>query len=74
MSKKRPLACSEVYCFSFRGKWNKRFYNVLEEKYNLIIDLYDFDKYKSKGNSNYYHSKNRFSLEKAEEFKSDGYI
>ena len=55
-------------------KSDKRFYNVLESKFNLIIDLYDFDKYKTKGNSNYYHSKNKFSLEKAEAFKSDGYI
>lgn len=55
-------------------KGDKRFYNVLESKFNLIIDLYDFDLYKSKGKSNYYHSKNLFDLEKASEFKKDGYI
>lgn len=54
-------------------KGEKRFYNVLEEKYSLIIDLYDFDKYKSKGESNYYHSKNRFDLSKAGQFRVDGY-
>ena len=45
-----------------------------ESKFNLIVDLYDFDLYKSKGKSNYYHSKNLFDLEKTSEFKKDGYI
>ena len=55
-------------------KGDKRFFNVLQHKFNLIIDLYDFDLYKSKGKSNYYHVKNTFDLEKASEFKNDGYI
>lgn len=55
-------------------KGESRFYKALEEKYNLIIDLYDFDKYKTKGKSNYYHSRNRFTKEDAGEFKNDGYI
>ncbi len=55
-------------------KKDKRFYNVLESKFNLIIDLYDFDKYKAKGKSNYYTEKNRFVLENAEVFRTDGYV
>lgn len=55
-------------------KGESRFYKALEEKYNLIIDLYDFDKYKAKGKSNYYHAKNRFDRNSASEFKTDGYI
>lgn len=51
-------------------KNESRFYEVLKEKYNLIIDLYDFDNYKT----NHYHSKNRFSLEKAGKFRNDGYV
>lgn len=50
-----------------------RFYNALKDKFNLIIDLYDFNNY-GNGNSNYYHRKNQFTLEKASEFRSDGYI
>lgn len=52
---------------------DKRFYGALEHKYNLIIDLYDFDKYKSVTGGTYYHSKNRFCLENASKFKLDGY-
>jgi len=53
---------------------DSRFYNALVEKMNLIIDLYDFEKFGSKS-SNYYHpKKNKFELEKASEFKTDGYI
>ena len=55
-------------------KGEGRFYKTLKEKYNLIIDLYDFDKYKAKGMSNYYHAKNRLDLEKASAFKTDGYV
>ena len=51
-----------------------RFYDALVQKINLIIDLYDFDKFDSKS-SNYYHpKKNKFVLGKASEFKTDGYI
>lgn len=53
---------------------DSRFYIALVEKMNLIIDLYDFEKFGTK-NSNYYHpKKNKFELEKASEFKTDGYI
>ena len=55
-------------------KGEGRFYKTLEEKYNLIIDLYDFEKYKAKGMSNYYHAKNRFDREKASAFRTDGYV
>ena len=47
---------------------------MLESKFNLIIDLYDFDKYKAKGMSNYYTKNNRFVLENAELFRTDGYV
>lgn len=53
---------------------DKRFYTALKEKFSLIIDLYDFDKYRAKGMSNYYHAKNEFCLEKATVFRGDGYI
>ncbi len=54
----------------------KRFYLALQEKYNLIIDLYDFDNFSKNGNgrSNYYSRKRPFDLEKASEFKTDGYL
>ena len=55
-------------------KGDKRFYNALQDKFNLIIDLYDFDNYKAKGRSNYYNSINRFDLEKAAPFRQDGYV
>ena len=50
-----------------------RFFNALQPKINLIIDIYDVAKY-GNGNSNYYHSGNVFSMDKASEFKSDGYV
>ncbi len=50
-----------------------RFFNALSHKYNLIIDLYDVDKYGSK-ESNYYHRNNPFTVEKASPFKADGYV
>jgi hypothetical protein len=53
-----------------------RFYLVMKEKYNLIIDLYDFDNYSKKknGKSNYYSKSEPFLLEKASPFRNDGYI
>ena len=52
-----------------------RFYHALETKYNLIIDLYDFDRFNTKDGGTYYTpDKNKFTLEKASEFKSNGYI
>jgi hypothetical protein len=49
---------------------DKRFYRALEAKYNLVIDLYDADGEKSK----YYEPGNGFDIEKAGEFRTDGYI
>lgn len=51
-------------------KKEERFFKALQEKFNLIIDLYDTDNY---GN-NYYSKKNIFELSKASEFKNDGYL
>ncbi|MCK6619101.1 MAG: DUF3800 domain-containing protein [Calditrichaceae bacterium] len=53
-----------------------RFYKALIDKYNLVIDLYDFENYSTqgKGKSNYYHRKNPFDLSKVSEFRWDGYI
>lgn len=48
---------------------DKRFYNALEAKYNLVIDLYDATGEKSK----YYDSNNKLNIEKMEEFRLDGY-
>ena len=50
-----------------------RFYNALLPKYNLIIDLYDIEKYKSGASNNYYHKDNKFDKTKASEFRNDGY-
>ena len=47
-----------------------RYYMALREKYNLIIDLYDYNNY----GSNYYSKSNPFDLEKASEFESGGYV
>jgi hypothetical protein len=49
---------------------DKRFYNALEAKYNLIIDLYGADGNKSK----YYSTNNRLDIEKTGEFRVDGYV
>lgn len=49
---------------------DNRYYLALQSKYNLIIDLYDFNNFKK----NYYNSKNRFEKSKAGEFKIDGYL
>ena len=45
-----------------------RFYKVLEEKYNLIIDLYDNEN----PETNYYYKENKFAKTKASEFRTDG--
>lgn len=58
--------------YILRGE--KRFYSALQDKYSLILDLYDFDKYDKKKSSNYYSQKNIFTLENASEFKKDGYV
>ncbi len=60
--------------YILHGENQKRFYKALEEKYSLILDLYDFSKYKIKGESNYYTQQNKFSLEKAAAFRKDGYV
>ena len=53
---------------------DNRFFAAMAAKYNLIIDLYDFEKF-GKKNSNYYHpKKNHFDIDNASEFKTDGYI
>lgn len=43
----------------------ERFYEVLINKYSLIIDLYDREHY----SSNYYSKNKRFKLEKASSFE-----
>jgi Protein of unknown function (DUF3800) len=57
--------------YILRGE--KRFYSALQTKYDLILDLYDFDNIK-KGLPNVYSQKNIFALENASEFKKDGYV
>ena len=52
----------------------ERFFKALQHKYNLIIDVYDIEKYKEKENNHYYHRNNPFSIEKASEYRIDGYI
>lgn len=47
---------------------NNRFFKALEAKYDLIVDLYDNEE-----EPRHYDSNNRFELEKAGDFKVDGY-
>lgn len=51
----------------------ERFFKALQHKYNLIIDVYDIEKYNQK-NGNYYHRNNPFSTEQASDFRNDGYV
>jgi len=53
-------------------KGEARFYKALENKYNLIIDLYDFEK--SKNGSNYYNTENKFDILNATAYRTDGYL
>jgi hypothetical protein len=48
----------------------ERFFKALQEKYRLIIDLYDTKNYRRSGASlgNYYSAKNPFDLSKASPF------
>lgn len=53
---------------------DNRFYNALIDKFDLIIDLYDFEKI-NKNESHYYQKgENIFEIEKASAFERDGYI
>lgn len=48
-----------------------RYFKTLQQKFSLIIDLYDIMNFKT----NYYHrTKNPFTTEKASEFRKDGYV
>ncbi len=51
----------------------ERFFKALQSKFNLIIDVYDFDKY-GKKSGNYYHRANPFNIENASKFRNDGYV
>lgn len=52
-----------------------KFYKILEHRYSLILDLYDFDNFGGKnGKTTYYNKNNRFHLDKASEFRCDGYV
>lgn len=51
----------------------ERFFKALQHKYNLIIDVYDVEKFKLKM-GNYYHRDNPFCIENASEFRTDGYV
>jgi len=56
-------------------KGEARFFKALEHKFNLIIDLYDIEKFHGGLNdNNYYHKNNPFDIAKASEFKTDGYL
>jgi hypothetical protein len=50
-----------------------RYYAALKDKFDLIIDLYDFVK-NSESQSNYYSKENHFLIEKASQFRIDGYV
>lgn len=51
----------------------ERFFKALQSKFNLIIDVYDFEKYGMK-RGNYYHRTNPFNIENASKFRIDGYV
>lgn len=51
----------------------ERFFKALQPKFNLIIDLYDFENHE-KDISNYYDERNLFSKEKLSIFRTDGYV
>ena len=53
-------------------KNESRYYAALKDKFDLIIDLYDFEK--NNGKTNYYSKENYFSLENASQFRTDGYV
>lgn len=55
-------------------KGDKRFFTVLESKFDLIIDLYDFEVKKQAEDLIFYNVNNPFDIEKASQFKSNGYI
>jgi len=49
-----------------------RYYMALKDKFDLVIDLYDFKN--DNGGTNYYSKENYFSLENASPFRTDGYV
>lgn len=51
----------------------ERFFKALQSKFNLIIDVYDFEKYGMKS-GNYYDRANPFNIENASKFRIDGYV
>jgi hypothetical protein len=53
-------------------KNESRYYAALKDKFDLIIDLYDFES--NDGKANYYSKENYFSLENASPFRTDGYV
>lgn len=55
-------------------KGDKRFFSVLKSKFELIVDLYDFDLKKKNENSIFYDANNTFTIEKASVFETNGYI
>jgi len=60
---KEPLLCIADYlCWAVQRVFERgemRFYNYIEEKVSLVIDIYDSENYK--GNKNYYTGKNKLS-------------
>jgi hypothetical protein len=59
-----PLLCvSDYLCWAIQRVFERgemRYYNFIEDKISLIIDVYDSENYK--GNKNYYTEKNKLSL------------
>ena len=51
----------------------ERFFRALQAKYNLIIDVYDFEKYGNR-KGNYHNRSSPFNTETASPFRNDGYI
>lgn len=51
-------------------KGERRFFSALEDKYELIVDLYDTPQ----NGENSYHTDNKFSIEKASPYLANGYI
>jgi hypothetical protein len=53
---------------------DNRFYNALKDKFDLIIDLYDFEKINNNESRYYQKDENIFEIEKASAYRRDGYI
>ncbi|HMN91145.1 MAG TPA: hypothetical protein PKD70_14865 [Saprospiraceae bacterium] len=69
--RKEPLLnISDYFCWAVQRVFERgecRYYNFLNDKVSLVVDLYDEDNYK--GSKNYYKKKNRLTASNKIEYK-----